>query len=301
MPSEARPRVSWVLLVVLATALAIGAAASILVNPSNPPANPSGPSALVYLPGWMITAISAAILALFVAWFVVMRATGTSNPTLNRMAVTVLVVILLSVIFLYTAHSLGFFGPSGSGGPSTNRTPPPSGGQGGGQNLTGPGGFVSWAGIPAWLPIVILAAVALLAVAVAVPELRSFLEERRQRGDASSVLAAKEANRVRDALNRASVELDSGGDARTIILALYAALLARLLPIVLELDVSTPEEIRAEHLERLGVRPNAARTLTRLFEEARYSTHPMGREASLQAHAAVRAAIDDLDRRGFRA
>jgi hypothetical protein len=92
-------------------------------------------------------------------------------------------------------------------------------------------------------------------------------------------------------------ELGHGADAREVILALYATLLARLRPMVGGMDTSTPEEIRAVHLERLGARPEPARTLTRLFEEARYSAHPMGPESSRTAQEAVRAVLDDLDRR----
>jgi hypothetical protein len=36
--------------------------------------------------------------------------------------------------------------------------------------------------------------------------------------------------------------------------------------------------------------------LTRLFEKARYSTHPLGSDASERARTAVRQALADLDR-----
>lgn len=292
-------RVSWVLLVVVLAAFAVGAASSILL--SAPSTAPSGPSTLldVALTSWESVVLSAVTLGAFVAALVVMRGAGSSNPTLNRMAVTMLVVVVIAVAFLVLAHAFGF-GPSntgGNGGSSHNGNstlPPPTGGK----NLTGPGGnIISWGWLPAWVPFVVLAAIALVAVIVVLPGVRGYVSERRARG--SSAATATAAMGFRDALSRASTDLDLGGDPREVILALYAALLARLSPMVAELDVSTPEEIRASHLVRLGVRPEAARTLTRLFEEARYSAHPMGAEAGQRAREAVRATLDDLDRRNF--
>jgi hypothetical protein len=147
------------------------------------------------------------------------------------------------------------------------------------------------------LPFVVVAAIALLFVLVAVPELRRYFAERRE-GKATPP-SPVEVAAVREALIRAVTDLRQGGDAREVILGLYAAMLVRLQPMVVGIDTSTPEEIRAAHLERLGVRTGPARTLTRLFEEARYSAHPMGPESSQAAEEAVRAVLDDLDRRDF--
>ena len=96
---------------------------------------------------------------------------------------------------------------------------------------------------------------------------------------------------------RASVELEEGGDPRSAILALYTEMLVHLRPRVGSVETATPEEIRATHLVRLGVRPEEAHILTRLFEEARYSTHPLGPATSAEAQGALRATLADLDRR----
>jgi len=56
----------------------------------------------------------------------------------------------------------------------------------------------------------------------------------------------------------------------------------------------TPEEIRQAHLIPLGVRPEAAEHLTRLFEEACYSSHSMNAEALQVARESIRVAEYDL-------
>jgi hypothetical protein len=300
MARRATPRISWVLLVLVVAALATGAAASILVTSSKAPAPSPGQSQLVYLsPAW-ITFGSGVVIALFVATFVLWGLAGRRGPALNRMAATALVVVLLALVFIYLAHEFGPPGILGGGsGTQHNQTPPPP--TCCGKVINGSGGVVTWPGFPPWLPFVVVAAVSLLVVAVAIPELRSYLADRRLVGTPKPGGSGAEARRLQDALARASAALESGGDPREVILALYAAMLARLQRLVMELDVSTPEEIRAAHLVRLGVRPEAAVTLTRLFEEARYSSHAMGRDASLRARDAVRAAMDDLDRRNLAA
>ena len=299
MTSPAAPRVSWVLLVVVVAALAVGAAASILVGTSSAPAPSSAPTPLIFLPPWLIAIASFGIIAFVIGSLVLLRMSGGPALSMQRTTVTALATVLAALVFLVVVHLLGFGtspagtnNTSGHGGGGT--TPPPSGGH---NVTTGSGGVFTWAGVPPWLPFVILAAVVLLAVVVAVPGLREYLAGRR--GAAARPIRSAEEAAVREALTQASTDFRRGADPRAVILALYAALLERLEPMVVGLDSRTPEEIRAVHLEHLGVRPGPARTLTRLFEEARYSSHPMGAEESERAAEAVRAALDDLDRRDF--
>lgn len=300
MSSRFAPRVPWVLLIVVVAALATGAAASILVAASSAPPPASGPSNLVFLPYWAVVVASVGVLAFVIGTMVLWRLQARSNPVLNRMAVVVLVAVLLAVLFILAAHLLGFGGAFPGGSTSSNSSSSHGGGGSGGTNLTGPGGTIlPIPGLPGWVPFAALAVVVLLVVVIVVPSLRSYLEERRQEGVRRPAPSETVPGRVRDALNRASSALDQGADPRTVILALYAAILARLEPMVGAIDTSTPEEIRAGHLVRLGVRPAAAHTLTRLFEEARYSLHPMGRDEGKRAREAVRDAINDLDRRNF--
>jgi len=297
-------RVSWVLLAVLVAALATGAAASILVAASTAPPPPSGTASLIYLPQWVITAVSVAMICFVVGSLVFWRLTSGPSSALSRMAVTILAVVLLGVLFVAGARLMGIGGEVGFGSSS-----PPNGGSNstyGSNNTTvtgalnGTGGTITlFPSLPGWVPFVVLGIVVLLAIVVGVPQTRRYLAERREsaavrRGAARGVPAG-----MRAALSRASADLNVGGDPRTVILALYAAMLDELRPMADDLRTSTPEEIRATHLVRLGVRPEAARTLTRLFEEARYSTHPMGPSESARARDAVRATLEDLSRRAL--
>jgi len=290
--------VSWVLIVIIVVALAIGAAASILVAASTTPPPSGGVSSFTYTPGWVVLAISLGFIAFVFGVLLVHRfASGPSLP-MGRSTLTILITILLGIVFIIAAQFIAHGGlflsgggssPSGSGSGATNNTTapiPPAPG----------GGVVTIGGVPGWVPFVILALIALLVAAVAIPNALRYDARRREmeryRRNREAVPAGMQA-----ALSQASSELALGEDPRTVILALYAAILDRLKPLALDVSMNTPEEIRASHLLRLGVRPEPARTLTRLFEEARYSTHPMGADARDRAREAVRLALADLARR----
>jgi len=291
-------RASWALLVILVVALAIGAAASILVEASTAPPPPSGTASLVMLPDWMITDISFAMIILFFGTLVIYRlGRGPAQP-LGRFTATVLVAILIGILLVALTHFLGGGGVLGgggggggsSGGAGKGANPPPTG------SLSGPGGVIVIPGLPAWVPFVALGVIVLAVALVATPYVREYVEarqaERARRGRAESVPEG-----LRGALAQASTELDLGDDPREVILRLYAEMLRELQPMVTDIGPSTPEEIRSNHLVRLGVRAEAARTLTRLFEEARYSPHPMGETEGARARRAVRETIEDLTRR----
>jgi Domain of unknown function (DUF4129) len=219
------------------------------------------------------------------------------------MYVTSLVLLLLGVLAVVVLRYAGVGGqPQGEGTLSPGSPPPPPPSGGGGGNLTGPGGvLVLFPSLPPWVPFVLLASVLLLFVVVALPRARRYLRDREEEARDRRRAAPTVPAGVRDALNRASTELDLGADPRTVILGLYEEMLAHLRPLVDSYEADTPEEIREVHLNRLGVRPAAARTLTRLFEEARYSTHPMGPQQSAAAQEAVRTTLEDLDRQAHRA
>lgn len=287
---------SWVLLVVVVVALAVGAAASVLVRAVTAPSS-SGPVSLIYLPPWLLTVGAFGFLAFFGIGFVLMRLQGGSASGQSQFAIRVLIAILVALVFLLVLH-LASPGAGSSTSTTQNSTgsSPPANSTGGSHYVTGSGGVDVWPGLPPWLPFVVLAAVVLLVVIVVAPGVRRYAEERR---GGKGKTKPSEVARVREALARAATELREGHEPRDVILELYAAMLTRLEPMALGLDVSTPEEIRATHLERLGVRTDPARTLTRLFEEARYSPHAMGPESSRTAETAVRAVLDDLDRREF--
>ena len=301
MTNRPATRVSWVLLVVLVAALATGAAASILVSASTAPPPPAGPAPLVLLPAWVIGAASLGVLLFVLSSMVLWRLTSGSSPVMSKITVSILVAILVGIVFVLGARFLGVGGPVGPNSMPAGTTNSSAGtNTTSGTNVSGSGGYISlFPTLPGWVPIVVLGFVVLIVAVVLVPQGRAYLADRRVRGASRRAPTEPVPKGVREALSRASAELDLGGDPRLVILALYSELLERLRPMVSDLEASTPEEIRATHLIRFRVRPEAAATLTRLFEEARYSTHPMGPDAGARAREAVRTALDDLDRQGF--
>lgn len=291
-------RGSWVLLVVLVVALALGAAASILVGASTAAPPPSsGTASLVFLPNWAVTAIAIAFILFVLGGLVANRLTPGPRSSLTRSAAVILAIVFLGILVVVAGHYIG--GTAPTGGTATNgssssgggTSPPPTG------SASGPGGVIVVPNIPAWVPFLVLGVIVLIVAVVAVPQTRQYLERRREARVARRRSSDTVPAGLTGALSRASNDLDLGGDPRTVILSLYAAMLRELQPMVADLGVSTPEEIRTNHLLRLGVRPEAARTLTRLFEEARYSPHPMGAAESARAKVAVRETIEDLTRR----
>jgi hypothetical protein len=251
----------------------------------------------------VISAVAIGLIVLMVSILVYQRITSEkrTNPEMGRVFVTVLVVILLLTVFVVAVRFFGVGGPI----PTESSGPAPA------NNMTVPGtqpnqtGYVNGTGsqvvlfpnVPYWVPFVALAVAVLLVAVIAIPQTRRYLALRRSDRAAKSRPINPDAEALRAALGRAAADLDQGGDPRAVILGLYADLLAHLEPMVGDIGTRTPEEIRADHLVRLRVRPAAAATLTRLFEEARYSTHPMGPDSGARAEEAVRAALDDLARR----
>jgi len=152
---------------------------------------------------------------------------------------------------------------------------PLGGAAGGAARSSGAGsGFT----VPAWLPWTLLAIVALaLAAGVVV------LWLRRER----TATEPPDASAARAAVQAAIGALDTETDPRRAVIAAYGAMQRELG----ERGVArSPAEAPREYLERALRASRAtereARTLTGLFEEARYSTHPIPerlREAALSA------------------
>lgn len=298
MARPAAARTPWVLVVVLIAALAVGATASIIAAPQLA-APTSGPAPEVLLPTWVFVAAILGMLAIIIGLWIFLRVGSEGKGLSNRTFFSILFAIAIISLIIIGLRVLGVGGPpaqvtTGKGGGNTslnatNTTPPTHV-----ANLNGVGGYLSFPTLPPWLPFVLLGVVVLVAVAVGVPQARRFVLERREELRRRRPPADASTADMRAALSRASMALDLGDDPRSVILALYREMLAHLVPMVGDVATHTPEEIRANHLERLGVRAEAAHTLTRLFEEARYSTHPMGAKESARAQQALRATIDDL-------
>ena len=299
MATPRRP--SLVLLVVLGAALASGAAASLLLGSTATQGPTTGTAPLVILPESVVSYVLLGFALLIVGYWIYMRVMGRTAPAPRRPMVTVLFSVLLAIVFIVTVHTLyvaGLLTFGGSGGflPPGHNATPPGNGSGGGGSSGGLGGLVWSPSVPAWLPFAIVAAVVIVVVAVAIPQFRSYLEDRRGRGT-TPVPSADPAGDLRRALAAADQQLAGGKDPRSVILALYASVLEQVTRMVGSVELETPEEIRANHLVRLGIRPASAEVLTRLFEEARYSSHALEAIAAETARSAVREALADLARR----
>ncbi len=158
------------------------------------------------------------------------------------------------------------------------------GGFGGALEQTAPAtgahnGFV----LPAWLPWTILA-ILLVAVAAGVAALA--LRRDRDRGPADG----SEPGAAGDAVQAAIVALEADTDPRGAVIAAYAAMQRTLAAHGLR---RSPSEAPREFLRRVLVSRRAserdAATLTGLFEEARFSTHPISERTRERALAALRS------------
>ena len=162
----------------------------------------------------------------------------------------------------------------------------PSGGFGGGLGgALGPAapatgarsGFV----LPAWLPWTILA---IVLVAIAAGLTVFALRRNRDLADGPEPGAADEA------VQAAIVALEADTDPRGAVIAAYAAMQRTLAAHGLR---RSPSEAPREFLGRVLVSSRAAErdatTLTGLFEEARFSTHPISERTRERALAALRS------------
>jgi TRAP-type C4-dicarboxylate transport system permease small subunit len=290
-------------------ALLFGAVAALLAAPvSNtpPPPAPSPRNAPGPLPGW-VPPVVVGLFLVFVGALVYARFTGGMLPGVQRLAAVVLVIVLLGLVFLVLVHyatggtsystTNGSLNSSGMGQPPT----------GGAKNNTTPTSFPPlqvghWL-VPAWVIYAAVVGAVVVALAVAVPLWRAMRAEREDEegpGGAEKARVAQQA--VIDAL--AQLESDPNADPREVVLALYARLLDELEPHLPSLSERTAREIERAGVRELGFGPAHARELRTLFEEARYSTHPVDRSMADRARAALRALRADLDeqirRRGER-
>ncbi len=295
-------RVSPAVLVLVLAALAVGAAASLLASAPRTTGSGSTTYAELVFPLWEVEAAMAGLVFFGIALFLYSRLSSGSAPMPARMAVTAVTTILVAILLLLVIQHVAFpNGPSPSGGNgsvstsgnspinTTNATTNAS-------NIPGGGSFL-WLGpsLPPWTLFAVVAVIAIaLSVGVSSPIWWRALS-RRDRSEPGVPSAASVAA-IRVALDDATQALDAGGDLRTVVIRLYAAILEKIAPAVGDVDGATPEEIRAGHLIRLGIRPEAAELLTRSFEEARYSSHLVTNAMVERVTIALREASADLDR-----
>lgn len=284
------PRASRSLLAFLVVAVAVGIAATYLAAPA-PGAPPGGGELPIHVLGlqslgWLILAL---VLVPF-AFFVLYRARVRASLVDQRLFLNLLVIALLFIFFLVVARSLSYGTPP----PENGTAPPTTPGQNASQypvspNVTGPivGPAPIIPGVPGWVGYTVLGAIVIVAVAIVAYRLRPESVPPELRDGAAEVRAR---------LRRALTDLAAGGsrDPRQVVIALYADLLERIGPNLERLETATPREIALESVTKLGISRAHADTLTGLFEEARYSTHPFAPERVDEARAALAGAIADL-------
>jgi hypothetical protein len=295
------------LYVLLLVAILVGVVAALLVaaSPSPPPARPG--QVVVDLPPsvWGLLFLSPLLVGL--GGLLYRSVTEPTSHVAKRTLAVFVVLLLLAVVFIWTFAAGGFGGGGlltvgpGPGNltspPHNNTTTPPSG-----NNTTNvsqgylPPSGITVARLTAADLVWVVLGVTVLVGALAVPGVLAVLLDRRprSRGGGAPLRRAE----VRAALAAAQSEITAGGDPRESVVRLYARLLAAIGPKTGDVSCLTAEEIRAQALSALGVRPAAAQALTRLFEEARYSAHPFGPSEAGRFRDALRDAEVDL-LRGF--
>ena len=140
----------------------------------------------------------------------------------------------------------------------------------------------------AWIPVIVTVALIVLAVAAWWYSGRA---RRRARGEVEPTLAAAVAQAVDDSLD----DLRAEPDPRRAVIAAYARLERVLGAYGLPRKPSeAPLEYLGRMLIELSVSDRAARTLTELFERAKFSQHAVGFEMKQQAIDALETVRDDL-------
>ena len=291
-PSAATRALALVLLV----AVGIGGTAALLPSATRVAA-PTGPTAL---PGVSAVAFlwgSAGLLLVLIGYFVVARLRSGRAYTPLGIVVPFLVAFLVAIAFLIAVRYLVPSPPPGPEPIAGNTTTGSGTGTTPATNTTnnttlGRGSIVP--GAPPWIDYVLLGgAVAIAVLLFAIPRWR---ESREDAPPPPDEVRARAAARLREALSA----LDGGTDAdpRAVVIALYARLLGEIEARTPGLEARTPREIERVTVDRLGVPRAAARTLTAVFEEARYSSHPLPPASVERARSALRAALAGLGAEG---
>ncbi|HYK93079.1 MAG TPA: hypothetical protein VEY07_03440 [Thermoplasmata archaeon] len=297
LPAGLRGRFRWLLLIVV-VALVVGASAALLSGPAGPftptsgsAGNPVSFATVSLIFGWTILGL----VGLMVGFHLYRRRTEGSIGIPNRILVSFLVAVLIAIAFILIVRA-GFVGhgslfPLGPVGPGNSSSQPPSTSVN--NSSLPPLGNVPLGGveIPGWLLFVGIAIVAVVGVLVAVPVIASLRDRPSPPGDGS----ARESTRkdLADAIR--ALDEAAARDARTVIIDLYARLLRRIGSSLEGIAAMAPREIESNCVRQLKVRPSTANELTRLFEEARYSTHALPSTLIERARDVFQRAIDDLD------
>jgi hypothetical protein len=129
-------------------------------------------------------------------------------------------------------------------------------------------------GVPNWVFLPVGIALSGAIGVLAIPGVLSRLVDRRVHRPAPPIVATVPEGAA-SAFRDARLAIESGEPPRETIVRLYGRILGRVAPTVEELATSTAEEIRRTQFAALPVPATRSELITRLFEEARYSTHPI--------------------------
>ncbi|HEV2449690.1 MAG TPA: DUF4129 domain-containing protein [Thermoplasmata archaeon] len=287
----------WRLLIVLLLAVGFGAVAAFIASPA-PSAHSGTPSYHPYHPTPAVIFVDLlavgvpTVFAGWIIWLLTMRVRGQTMP-MAYSAIIFVLVLLAMVVFLSVVgllHQSAWPTQSSPGTPTAGTGNP--GGPGVNSsctNCTGgspapPIAFPTWAlGTLAFSGLAIAGLIVLLYV----------LTFRRS---PSAAGAEDPRDALRRELRRALQQFADSEpeDPRQIILALYARLLLHIQPRMAATEPLTPREIERTLVAHLGIRPVPAERLTRIFEEARYSSRPMSAEMVAETRAALGQVLEDL-------
>jgi hypothetical protein len=303
-PSASPPRLSPVAVAVVLAALFLGVAAALLSGaPPTPSTLPSSSGAYVsyndiVIFGWVIVGLTVA----WIGYRIVQRIRNPKSSQIHPFVVVAIVCLLLLVGFVAVVH---VFGPKAvpSGGPESTEgrnnttgaapTPPPS-------PLGLPGNLtVGSHTIPGWAAYLLVIGVTVVVAFLAVP-LAYALTRRKPGAPAAEAANPAELARAEIAATLAALEADPGADPRALIVALYGRLLATVDARAGDTGTRTAREVEATAVARWRLPPAAAHELTGLFEEARYSRHPIGRADTDRARRALQDVLDAIDRSAAR-
>lgn len=281
----------WLALLLL-TSITLGAAAALLGATSA--AGSPGAGSSSQLPITVtLQELSWGILLLLLIWLVyhlVQRRSGT-YPVGSRALSFFLVAFLVAVVFVVLFHAIAP-GTPGTGShlvKKNNTTGPPVPIN----NSSAPSGFqdVNFSAfhVPGWVLLLAFAGAAGVLAMVAV----GILAAARRKPPGARISSPVQGREELDAALRA-LEDGSDDDPRTVILRLYARLLRWVEPRVTGLEAMTAREVERACVERFGLGPETAQSLTAIFEEARYSTHPLAIETVERTRVVLSQALREL-------
>ncbi len=291
-PAPDRRRALGLLTLLALGAVGIGVAAVLLIPANSPAPPPGGPGTFAttqvsfLAAGEVIGVLAVGLLLLFL--YIRFASPGGAVP--KRFVTLILVYFLVALSFLAIVHLVGpgVVQTSGAGPPNGNTTGTP-GNPGGPINGTLNNTTVAFPhySISFWWAVGGALAISVAGLGLAVWLLGRSAGEVRSR-------TAPARGRVGEALEEALRSLDSAGDPRSVLIALYAQLLHRIGGSLPELEVATPREIERACVQELGIPPGPSAQLRELFERARYSTLPLDASDVEEARAALRSALDAL-------